>query len=578
MAGPGSKTTSGIATWARRTRRHGRTTSTVIAAFLAGILAAALFIPNHANANAGSTSDAALGVGGTSDHSGAGTRTASGQAGTGTGTGETSTTDGSGANTAGGSGAGAPSTSGGTFGGTGSATPGATTPGATTPGATTPGATTPGATTSNSGASAQGVTATSITLGVLGGSSTTIGSACSRCNNGGEATDEAVIKGLIALWNKEGYLPVDGRNLVPDFADANELDATGASVQSACEELGGDKPFVAITGFAIGGNTCLSQTYHIFNYDSTGGASLGTNKATGDYFWEVGPDLEQSLTAWADWANAEGLLKGHTLGLFAPDDEADSGFQELLNATFVPELAKLGYHLAVNYAYGESSASDDPVAAEKMKSAGVNVVFVFGSLTEPAGFQNQANQLDYHPTYPIVDAGNNAFDDSLASVSYNATAENGDLGLGSRFWDWSSRDPAVPDGNPAAAQCLDAYEQETGTTLDVYNDDSIVRYILDECSSMDVILKALELAGPDLTDQRYIAAMEQIQNLQTAEYESVSFTNGPGAGGDNDWQSEQFNSGRSQPSNDLWAPVGPWGTWAQFNDAATVAAAINAGQ
>ena len=54
------------------------------------------------------------------------------------------------------------------------------------------------------GASAQGVTATSIGLGVLGGSSTTIGSACTRCNNGGEPTDEAVIKGLIALLEQAG--------------------------------------------------------------------------------------------------------------------------------------------------------------------------------------------------------------------------------------------------------------------------------------------------------------------------------------------------------------------------------------
>jgi hypothetical protein len=546
-----------------------------MAAFVAGILAAALFIPNHAST--GSTANAALGVAGSGGTTGVnGSRTAAGQSGSASG--ETSTTDASGSTDGGftpltdgssGTGGFSPTGSDGTDGDAGS------TPGATS--ATTPG-TTAGSTPANSGASAQGVTATSIKLGVLGGSSTTIGSACPRCNNGGEATDEAVIKGLIALWNKQGLLPVDGRNLVPNFADANELDTTGASVESACEQLGDDKLFVAITGFAIGGNSCLSQSYHVFNYDSTGGASLGTNKANGQYFWEVGPDLEQSLTAWADWANLEGLLKGHTLGLYAPDDNTDSGFQELLNATFIPELAKLGYHLAVNYAYDESGTSDDPVAVQKMKAAGVDVVFTFGSLTEPSGFQSQANDVDYHPTYPTVDAGNNAFDDSVASVEYNANDENGDLGLGSRFWSWSKADPATPDGDPAATQCLDAYEQQTGTTLDVYNNDSVIRYILDECSSMDVILKALEIAGPDLTSQTYVAAMEQIQNLQTAEYESVSFPDGPATGGDNDWQSEKFNSSRWQPSNDLWAPIGNWGTWAQFDDAAQVATAIKDGE
>ena len=96
---------------------------------------------------------------------------------------------------------------------------------------------------------------------------------------------------------------------------------------------------------------------------------------------------------------------------------------------------------------------------------------------------------------------------------------------------------------------------------------------------MDVILQALENAGPDLTSQRYVSAMEQIQNLQTAEYESVSFTNGPGTEGDNTWQTAQFNNGRWQPSNDLWAMTGPYGNWSDFpGDAATVATAIKEGQ
>jgi len=543
--------------------------ATAMAAFVAGILAAALFIPNHSGLGASTQGAlAARGSGGIADAGGApGSATSSGQSGpAGTGT---SITDGAGLSPTGAPGASVP---------TDSSAAGTPFDLAGGPVGNSGAAATTDTTGANSGASAQGVTATSIKLAVLGGSSTTIGSICPRCNNGGEATDEAIVKGLIALWHKQGLLPVDGRNIEPVFADANELDTTGASVESACEQLGEQAPFVALTGFGIGGDACLATRYKVVTYDSGGGASLGTNTGDGNYFWEVGPSLEQSLTAWADWANTEGLLKGHTLGLYAPDDNTDSGFQQLLNATFIPELAKLGHRLAVNYAYDEAGSSDDPIAVEKMKAAGVDVVFVFGSLTEPSGFQGQANGVGYHPTYPTVDAGDNAFDDSAASVEYNADDENGDLGLGSRFWDWSSGNPAVPDGNTAATQCIDAYEQQTGTTLEVYKDDSIIRYILDECSDMDVILKALDNAGPDLTDQRYISAMEQIQNLQTAEYESVSFTNGPETGGDNDWQTEQCKASRPQPTDNLWGPTGPWGTWAQFDDAATVAAAIREGQ
>jgi hypothetical protein len=526
-----------------------------MAAFLVGILVAALVIPNHATQ--GSAPTGTVGGAGSSAASGATATTAPG-------TGPGGSASSAAAGSAPGSHAGL------SAGGAGSHA---------APVAASTSAGTSGAGGANSGASAQGVTATTIKLGVLGGSSQTVGSACPRCDNGGQATDQAMVNGLIALWHKQGKLPVNGRNIVPVFANANDLDATGVTVQSACEQLGGQAPFVALTGFSIGGDDCLGQTYHVFAFDSSAGASLGSHSKSYPYFWEVGPSLEQSLTSWASWANAQGLLKGHVLGLYAPNDQADSGFQELLGATFIPRLQQLGYHLAVDYAYGQNSSSDDPIAVQKMKAQGVNVVFVFGSLTEPSGFQNDALQLGYNPTYPTVDAGDGAFADSLADVAYNSNAENGALGLGSRWWAWSSRNPATPAGNPAAADCVNAYEQQTGTTLDVYNNDAILRYILDECSDMQVILQGLENAGPNLTSQTFIHGLEQVNNMQTAEYQSVSFTNGPGTEGDNTWQTAQFNSGRWQPSNDLWAMTGPYGNWTDFpGDAATVATAIKEGQ
>jgi hypothetical protein len=535
-----------------------------MAAFLGGILIAVLFIPTHANPD--SAIAGAPGAGGTGGTAGATATTTSG-----TGVGGSASALAGNATAAGG----VPTAAGASRAGAATGAASGTSSAAGASAATG----TSGATAANSGASAQGVTATAIKLAVLGGSSQTVGAACPRCNNGGEATDEAIVNGLIALWHKQGKLPVGGRTIVPTFADANELDTTGVTVQSACEQLGDGAPFVALTGFGIGGDGCLAHNYHVFTFDGGGGAELGTTSQDYPYFWEVGPSLEQSLTSWASWANAEGLLKGHVLGLYAPDDEADSGFQELLNATFIPELQQLGYHLAVDYAYGQSSSSDDPIAVQKMMAAGVNVVFVFGSLTEPSGFQNDAEQLNYSPTYPTVDAGDGAFDDALADVGYNANAENGDLGLGSRWWDWSSGDPATPADNQDAADCVTAYEQETGTTLDVYNDDAQLRYILDECSDMQVILQGLENAGPDLTSQSFIHGMEQIQNMQTAEYESVSFANGPGTEGDNDWQTAQFNKNRWQPTDDVWGMVGPYGSWSDFpGDAATVAAAIKEGE
>lgn len=551
-------------------------------AFLAGVLVAALFIPAHNSANAGSGLTAvggAAGVGG-SGGSASSAGAASGVAGTSSGS--------SGGAAAGGG----LSAAGGASGSTGSVVTGQGAAG-TGPAAggysrsSGPGGTSEtGAAGSsgkssgkNSGASAQGVTGTSVKVGVLGGSSQTVGTACPRCNQGGEATDEAEVKGLIALWHKEGKLPVYGRDIEPVFADANDLDQTGASSQSACEQIGAQTPFASLTGIDAGGDDCLMTTYHSFVFDSGGGDTLNTQRQDYPYFWEVGSSVEQMLVAWVSWANKEGLLKGHVLGLYAPNDASDSGIQEVINATFVPELQKLGYHLAVDYAYNEEGQSDDPVAVEKMRAAGVNVVFIFNTLTEPSGFQNQAEQVGYHPAYPIADAGTYPFDDSLADVGYNADAENGNLGIGPRWWNWSVRSPPKAADNPAAQECVDAYQQETGTTLDVYNDDALIRYVLDECSDMQVILRGLENAGPDLTAQTFIHGLEQIQDMQTAEYESVSLTGGPLGTGANDWQLAEFNKSRWQPSNDYWKMTGPYQPWSAFpGDAATVAQAVKEGQ
>lgn len=550
-----------------------------MAAFLAGILTAALVIPAHRSSSVGTSANGVAGSGSSAvPVTGSGTGSAGTPAG-GTAPGGASV-----------SGQGGPAVTG-SAGNTGTVSSGAPQAGPATPSGANPsgGSSTTdvagssgssgGGRGGNSGASARGVTATSVKVGILGGSSATIGPLCPRCSQGGEATDEAEVKGLIALWHKQGLLPVYGRDIDPVFADANDLDATGASSQSACEQIGGQEPFASLTAINAGGDTCLTNTYHSFVFDSGAGATLPTMTQDYPYFWEIGPSIEQALTAWASWANTEGLLHGHVLGLYAPDDAADSGIQEVLKDTFIAELGKLGYHLAVDYAYSGEGESDDTVAVEKMRSAGVNVVFVFNSLTEPAGFQNAAEQVGYNPAYPIVDAGSYPFDDSLADVAYNADAENGDLGLGSRWWDWSAGSPATAAGNPAAQQCADAYEQETGTTLEVYNDDALLRYILDECSDMQVILQGLRNAGPDLTEQTFIHGLEQVRDMQTAEFESVSLTGGPLGTGDNDWQTAEFDKNRWQPSNDYWAMTGPYEPWSYFpGDAATVAEAVKEGQ
>ena len=87
----------------------------------------------------------------------------------------------------------------------------------------------------------------------------------------------------------------------------------------------------------------------------------------------------------------------------------------------------------------------------------------------------------------------------------------------------AQRKPATPANNPTAAYCLNAYMAYTGRTLDVYDNDSEIRYVLDMCAPLEVIRQAMVAAGPNLTDKTFIQGLYSIKGMQTSEWPSVSF-------------------------------------------------------
>jgi len=420
----------------------------------------------------------------------------------------------------------------------------------------------------NGGATASGVTATSVNVGIFGGNSQAVSAACPRCGGVNEGTDEALVAGLFALWHKEGKLPIYGRDFNPEFEDVGDLDSSDDA--SACDALVAEHPLVILTAAgADGADNCFTEQDHILLVDGAGGIQEEQVLQSFPYFWELSPNIETIQVGFAQWANQMGLLKGQVIGVYSPNDASDFAYatneQQDLEATFFAELKQLGYHVTEDYEYNEEGASDDPIAAAKMKAEGVTTLFIFGDLTEPSGFQNQAEQIEYNPKYPITDEGGQNFDDSLADVEYNANAENGNYLYANRWWNWSARDPATPADNPAAVECLTAFENAAHATLDVYNDDAKIHYILDECADLQVIRQAIVNAGPHLTQATFNAGMAQIQNMQTGEFSSITF--GPHRYfGDNDWQSALFNRNRWQPSDDYVKTLGPYTPFSTFDD------------
>jgi hypothetical protein len=405
----------------------------------------------------------------------------------------------------------------------------------------------------NGGATAPGVTADSIKLGVVDLDSSDLAPVCPRCDNGPSKKGGAVL-GLIQAWTRDGLLPVNGRTITPEFRVSTVTSPEGQ--RNACVAQAQQiKPFLVVSGPGTGGAAlCMSDEFKMQVISSGGLTDETVLKRVAPRWIEVGPSTQRLLRNYARWADQNGLLRGHKVGIYSFETDAGNAMVD----AFRQELQTMGVGTAIDMrASGTqglgSTSGSDPVAVQRFRAAGVDVAFLF---TSALGFQNAAEAQAYRPKYPLVDTGYN-FTDAVADIFVNPSAMDGNVGYTPKYWVWSKRNPATLAGNNTGAYCIKAYSEYTHRTLDVFTNDAELRYILDVCSSMDVIRKSLELAGPNLTQQSFIQGLFQIRNMETSLFTSDTFGPTKLWGGDTA-ASAQFKKARWQPSNDYWQVTSPY--------------------
>lgn len=520
-------------------RRRSRLPSTFLAGLLVGAVIAALAIPRHGGDGTGSS---ALTAGGTSGSASAGAVTAGEGSGAGGDVSSGAAADAGAATAPTGGAAGA--SAGGTDAGQAAAAPSS------------------GAqqkvdnkTLPNGGATFRGVTADKITIGFANLDSSSLASVCPRCGNSAGANGAAA-NALVAAWRKDGTLPVNGRDI--DIVNIKYNVLSTEEQRSACLQMAQKvKPFL-VGGVSMQGALiqCLAQENHLVTLDGQQAGDEAFLRAAAPYAWQIQPSRDRVYRNWPVWSDKHGLLKNQVIGLYSPDDSVQgwSGIQGVLDRTFRAELQKLGYKLAVDLTYGQ--APNDGLAVQRFRSAKVTVAFIIGALTEPSGFQNTATQQGYRPSYPVAEIQNETTD-AVADVSYNANAQDGNLAMKTQFFDWSARKPATPLDNAQASSCVKAYQDYTHRTMDVYDNDAELHYLLEICSILQVAREAILKAGPNLTESSFLQALYQIRNFQTAYEPAVSYTATKHDGGDM-FADAKFNKARWQPSNDYWKTIGPW--------------------
>jgi ABC-type branched-subunit amino acid transport system substrate-binding protein len=416
----------------------------------------------------------------------------------------------------------------------------------------------------NAGATARGVTAKEIVIGVASVDPSVLAPVCPKCDPG-QANTGAPAQALVEAWTRDHLVPVNGRAIK---VVNRKVGLTADEQRSACTYFAQQlKPFLVVTGAGTSGvGVCLANQYKIPVLDPYGGYKEVNLEQNYPFIQIVAPSVPRLVRNWVYWAEDNGLLKGHKIGMVSFDDSAGTATgaalgventteQAILTRDFRNVLTKRGYSIAVDAVLRDPTANDSAPHIAEMKAQGVDVVFsVLGAYTKT--FQDSAGQQGFHPKYPSADLAY-LFGEGQGADAVNHDEEDGNLGMAVRWWNPSRRSPPGAADNKYAQYCFDAYGAFTKKKLDTYTQDSELHLTLDICTGMEVLRTALAAAGANLTVERYLGGLQSIKNLPTSEFPSVSFAPGKYSGSDS-IATAQFRKSRFQPSNDLWGFVSPW--------------------
>jgi hypothetical protein len=238
------------------------------------------------------------------------------------------------------------------------------------------------------------------------------------------------------------------------------------------------------------------------------------------YLFTLGVSEGRLLRNLVHWADGRGALKGHKVGIYYLDDATG---HERVEGTLVPELAKLGYHVAATVTTSQSlGGPQDAVAVQRFRSKGVDVAIL---LTSKMGFLQQAQAQGYTPKY--IDSDEEYGTSDTATSTYPAAEWDTTFGMTTRRVGESAAGEPL---SPQQEACVANYERVTGEKVGRPgkggHESAVFSYILVGCDEGTILLNALKAAGAGLTPQSFVTGAETIHNLPMLRYFPVTF--GPG--------------------------------------------------
>ena len=321
---------------------------------------------------------------------------------------------------------------------------------------------------------------------------------------------------ILAGWREAGLLPVAGRDI--EFVYRSYGVFSPEEQRAACVGLIQDEGVFAVLGdsrFQEAGEECVAREFRtpMIGHDA-GGDNLFARAAP--FLFTVQTSEDRLLRNLVHWADRKGLLEGRRIGIYHLDEPL---VRDQIDRTIVAELRGLGHDLAARATTDQDlGGPQDALAVQRFQSSQVDVALLF---TSKAGFMQQAEAQGYRPSY--VESDYLSGTTNTATSTYPPEQFDGSWGMTAlRYGEWKGGMPAPAE----AEECAENYQRHGGAAIDPDAREAEWIAMNKACDVARLLIQGLQRAGRALDGPSLVASLQGLRDVPMGIAPPVSFEPG----------------------------------------------------
>ena len=142
-------------------------------------------------------------------------------------------------------------------------------------------------------------------------------------------------------------------------------------------------------------------------------------------------------------------------------------------------------------------------AASEFAAMGIDVMLNFAGTTNHVGMQGELNTLGVKPVWLSAPVSGNSSNELFAKT-YNVT----EIANGEIYTSYTHVPVEIGADDPVSKSCNEQYTAGTGETIEPNTFDYSA--VMNVCLQIDIVAAALSTVGPEITQEKLIAALEDL--------------------------------------------------------------------